>query len=321
MKTVYDPTSRVLTVLELLQARPGITGPELAKRLEVDVRSIRRYIAKLQDAGIPVEAVPGRRGGYRLRPGYALPPLVFTPEEAAAIVVGLVGGPGANAAAAKATVESALSKLTRVMPKDAREQLKSIPSRMHSIAARAYTPSISLILDLIDAADARRPVELAYTSGDGRTTERVVEPYGLVEKAGRWYLVGACRLRGEYRTFRLDRIERMRVLDETFRPDESFDYRAFAEESLSHRPAKWTIAVEFRADYKEVAKRVPSYLGPLTETGSGVRLECPAEDLDETARYLVMVGLPFVVLAPPELKDALRRLAVEVARLAGTAHD
>lgn len=313
---MYDPTSRVLTVLEMLQTRPGISGPELARRMEVDVRSVRRYITKLQDAGIPIEANPGRRGGYRLRPGYALPPLVFTPEEAKAIVLGLVGGLRPSGGVARSTVETALSKLTRVMPKETREQLRSIPAHLHSLSSRVTTPAISLILDLIDAADTHRRVELIYTAQSRARTTRIVEPYGLVDKYGRWYLVGFCRLREEYRTFRLDRIERLRTLEESFRPDVGFDYRAFAEEHLTWQPETWRVVVEFQADRQEAAKRVPAYLGPLTETETGVRLACPADDLDETARYLMLVGLPFVVLKPPELRAALRRLAQEAAQIA-----
>ena len=312
---MYDPTSRVLTVLELLQSRPGISGPELARRMEVDVRSVRRYIAKLKDAGIPVEAIPGRRGGYRLRPGSLLPPIAFHPDEAASIVLSLIGGFGTSRELPRATVEKALSKLARVMPGETRERLKSIPAHLHFISARRKAPPAAHVVDLIEAADTKRRVELCYTSRDGKPTERVVEPYGLAEKDGRWYLVAHCRLRSERRLFRLDRIDRLRVLDETFVPDEGFDYRAFAEAGLE-QPARWRIAVEFYADPAEAARRIPAYLGPLVETPKGVRLECPADDLDETARYLVMVGLPFAVVDPPELRDALRRLAREIARAA-----
>src|SRR5215470_2631904 len=123
---MYHPTSRVLTVLELLQARPSITGPELAARLEMDVRTVRRYITHLQDVGIPIEANIGRYGGYRLRPGFKLPPLLFTEEEAVAIMLGLLTSPSLEIEQSSVAVEGALAKVSRVLPLRVRERLQSI---------------------------------------------------------------------------------------------------------------------------------------------------------------------------------------------------
>jgi predicted DNA-binding transcriptional regulator YafY len=120
---MYHPTSRVLTVLELLQARPYITGPELAARLEMDVRTVRRYITHLQDVGIPVEANIGRYGGYRLRPGFKLPPLIFTEEEATAIMLGLLASSWLEIGQSSHAIEGALAKVSRVLPLKARERL------------------------------------------------------------------------------------------------------------------------------------------------------------------------------------------------------
>jgi len=120
---MYHPTSRVLAVLELLQSRPSITGPELAERLEMDVRTIRRYITHLQDVGIPIEASIGRHGGYRLRPGFKLPPLIFTEEEATAIMLGLLGTSWLEIGQSSVAVQGALAKLSRVLPFRARERL------------------------------------------------------------------------------------------------------------------------------------------------------------------------------------------------------
>lgn len=316
---MYDPTSRVLTVLELLQAHPGISGPELARRMEVDVRSVRRYITKLQDAGIPVETIPGRRGGYRLRPGYTLPPLIFTTDEAKAIVLGLIGGlpAGGGANHAHATIETALSKLMRVMPQESREQLRSIPAHVHFAGSNRAVPAIAYFLDLVDAVDSKRRVELAYLSRKGEATTRVVEPYGLVQRDRRWYLVAYCTLRAEYRAFRVDRIQDLRLLNERFRPDPAFDFRSFADQRLAKPAGRWRLVVEFLAPPTTVIPRIPAGLGDVTETSRGTRLECGADDLDETARYLVMVGLPFVVVEPPEMRLVLRRLAEEIARAAG----
>src|SRR5260370_25813895 len=145
---MYHPTSRVLTVLELLQARPSITGPELAERLEMDVRTVRRYITHLQDVGIPVEANIGRHGGYRLRPGFKLPPLIFTEEEATAIMLGLLASTWLEIGQSPVALEGALAKVSRVLPLRARERLHAVTSHVglcpHNQQAR---PDAARLLD------------------------------------------------------------------------------------------------------------------------------------------------------------------------------
>src|ERR1700738_2397245 len=125
---MYHPTSRVLAVLELLQSRPSITGPELAARLEMDVRTVRRYIMHLQDVGIPVESNIGRHGGYRLRPGFKLPPLIFTEGEATALTLGLLASSWLEIGQSSAAIEGALAKVSRVLPLRARERLQALSS-------------------------------------------------------------------------------------------------------------------------------------------------------------------------------------------------
>lgn len=127
---MYHPTSRVLAVLELLQSRPSITGPELAARLEMDVRTIRRYITHLQDVGIPIEGNIGRYGGYRLRPGFKLPPLMLTEEEAMAVVLGLLASSWLELEQSSLAIEGALAKVSRVLPMHARERLQAVSSHL-----------------------------------------------------------------------------------------------------------------------------------------------------------------------------------------------
>src|SRR5437762_13718592 len=125
---MYHPTSRVLTVLELIQSRPSITGPELAERLEMDVRTVRRYITHLQDVGIPVEANIGRYGGYRLRPGFKLPPLMLTEEETTAVMLGFLGTPWLEIGQSSVAIEGALAKISRLLPIPSRERLNAMAS-------------------------------------------------------------------------------------------------------------------------------------------------------------------------------------------------
>jgi predicted DNA-binding transcriptional regulator YafY len=317
---MYHPTGRVLTVLELLQSRPGLTGPELAARLETDVRTVRRYVSKLQDVGIPVEAQPGRYGGYRLRPGYKLPPLIFSESEATAIVLGLMGSSWLEVDQSPAAVEGALSKITRVLPDAARERVLSMSSVMflspHEGDGR---PDASLLLMLGDSVQARMCIDLAYRSESEELTRRIVEPCGLVGHRGKWYLVGWCRLRTDFRTFRLDRIQAAAPMQERFVRRADFDFRAYAMAQLDNWPVNWRIRVVFTAPMARVRERIPASLGTLMETPEGVCLEWPTDDLCYAARYLVGRSLPFVVKEPLELRAELHRLADEVSRIADSA--
>jgi len=186
---MYHPTGRVLTVLELLQSRPGLTGRDLAARLEMDVRTVRRYIVKLQDVGIPVEATAGRQGGYRLRPGYKMPPLIFTEEEAAAIVLGLLGSAWLEIEQSRTALEGALSKITRVLSVEARERVTAISSVAILSPHREETrPDLALLMELAEAIQVRQCISMEYLSESLEHTQRVVEPYGIVGRRGRWYL-------------------------------------------------------------------------------------------------------------------------------------
>ncbi len=314
---MYHPTGRVLTVLELLQSRPGLTGPELAARLETDVRTVRRYVSKLQDVGIPVEGAPGRHGGYRLRAGYKVPPLIFSEQEAVAIVLGLLGSAWLEIGQSPAVVEGALSKITRVLPQGARERVSAISSLVILNPYREEArPDASLLILLGESIQARQCVRITYRSEADELTRRVVEPYGLVGRRGRWYLIGYCRLRKDYRTFRLDRMRRTLPLEERFPKDEKFDFRAYAIEYLESTRVKWRISVVFDAELSHIRRRVPASYGTFTKVDGGVAFDWATDDIDYGARYLMGLRVPFVVKEPPELREALRRLAAEASRIA-----
>jgi predicted DNA-binding transcriptional regulator YafY len=317
---MYNPTSRVLTVLELLQSKPSISGPELAARLEIDVRSVRRYITILQDAGIPIEASIGRHGGYRLRPGFKLPPLLFTDEEATAIVLGLLGTSWLEIGQSPIAVEGALAKVLRVLPLRARERLSAVSEHLilspHQQDAR---PDAGLLIDLSDAIQQRRRIAIDYRSQDEAVTHRAVEPYGLAGWWGRWYLVGYCCLREGYRLFRLDRMQDVRVLAEPFVRAEDFDCQAYVREHLGKLTSRWQIEVEFQAPLTTVQRKIPAGYGSLTVTPAGVLFQSQYGDIADTARYLLGVNLPFVVHQPQELRDELLRLAQQMIHSATAA--
>lgn len=314
---MYNPTSRVLTVLELLQSKTTITGPELAARLEIDVRSVRRYITILQDAGIPIEATIGRHGGYRLRPGYKLPPLLFSDEEATAIVLSLLATSWLEIGQSPAAVEGALAKVLRVLPSRARERLSAVSAHLIlSPREQDAQPSAALLIELSDAISQRQRIAIDYRSQNDAITQRTVEPYGLVGWWGRWYLVGYCCMRRGYRLFRLDRLQQVRLLAESFVRAEDFDCQAYVLEHLAKLAPRWQIEVEFQAALSTVQQKIPASYGTLTATPEGVLFQGQYGDIASTARYLVGLNLPFVVNGPPELREELLRLAERVVRSA-----
>jgi len=314
---MYHPTSRVLTVLELLQSRASITGPELASRLEMDVRTVRRYINHLQDVGIPVEANIGRHGGYRLRPGFKLPPLMFTEEEATAVVLGLLGTSWLEIGQSSIAVEGALAKVSRVLPMSARERLKAISSHMIFFSAQQETqPDVSLLVTLSEAIARQQRIAMDYHSHHDQVTHREVEPYGIIGWEGRWYLVGYCCLRQGYRQFRLDRIEQVEVLEDVFEREESFDCRAYVMGKYSNEAARWRIEVEFQAPLYTVQQKIPAGFGKLTATTNGTLMQWQYDHLESQARYLISLNLPFVVHHPPELREALLTLAEQITQIA-----
>jgi predicted DNA-binding transcriptional regulator YafY len=315
---MYHPTSRVLTVLELLQSRPSISGPELAARLEMDVRTVRRYITHLQDAGIPVEATIGRHGGYRLRPGFKLPPLIFTEEEATAIVLGLLASSWLQIEQSTTAVEGALAKVSRVLPQQARERLNAVTSHLvlfpHNQQAQ---PDAGLLIDLSEAIHSSQRIVIDYCSHRGENTHRKVEPYGITGRKGRWYLGGYCCLRQGYRVFRLDRIQQVQILAETFEKAEDFDYEAFVREQYDTRGL--LMEVEFQADLETVQQKISDLYGTLMPTETGVLLQEYYDDIEAMARYLMALNLPFVVRQPPELREALLRLGERMIQMANAS--
>jgi predicted DNA-binding transcriptional regulator YafY len=316
---MYHPTSRVLTVLELLQARPSITGRELAARLETNVRTVRRYITHLKDVGIPIEATTGRHGGYRLRPGFKLPPLLFTEEEAIAILLGLVANPWLEIEQSAVAVQGALAKISRVLPLPARERLHTVAEHLVFLPQLATQANVALLITLSDAIAQQRRVAMSYRSHADELTQRQVEPYGIVGLDGHWYLVGYCRLRLEQRMFRLDRILEATVLAASFERPVGFDCRTYVIDRFTQKLVRWRIAVEFQAPLYTVQQRIPATYGQLSATPDGTLFESDVENLDGQARYLVSLNLPFVVLHPPELRDALRRLADQIVEIASAS--
>jgi predicted DNA-binding transcriptional regulator YafY len=185
-----------------------MSGTELAKRLEVDRRTVRRYIIQLQDLGIPVEAERGRYGAYRLRPGFKLPPLMFSENEAIALTLGLLAARRLKLESTSLTVEGALAKVLRVLPQNLRDRVQAIQKTLvvEDPVTASQLVSHDVVATLGLAIQQRRQVRLCYQAFDGTVSQRLVDPYGLVYRTACWYAVAYCHLRSDLRTFRLDRV-------------------------------------------------------------------------------------------------------------------
>ena len=308
------PLARVLMLLDILQADGIRTLRELAEGLGVDERTVRRYVDHLLDLGVPVESVRGRYGGYRLAPGYRMPPLMLTDDEALAVILGLNGARHAaldpHAAAA---VESAAAKVRRVLPQAIAARLGTL------VAATSYTdgrgpvtPETGILLAVAGAAVERRPLAITYSDRNGRVTERVLQPYGVVAHLGRWYAIGLDSRSSEVRSFRLDRVTRVAVQDGQFQVPAGFDPAAVITEAVAGASYPHAISVRVHGGEQAVRMRMPvpiAVIEPADGEPGWVRVRWRAERLDWVPSVLVGLGLPFVIEEPDELRDRVRTLA------------
>jgi predicted DNA-binding transcriptional regulator YafY len=315
-QAMYYPTTRVLTILELLQARPGLSGADLAARLEVDRRTVRRYITMLQDLGIPIEASRGPLGGYRLRPGFKLPPLMLADDEALAITLSLIAARRQGSAADALAIEGALAKIERVLPDGLRARVQAVQSVVtFSATPAAPPPNGEIIMAISAAAQRQRRVLLRYQSGDQETV-RSFDPYGLVYHWDRWYAVGWCHLREGLRVFRLDRMRAAMLEEATFTRPPDFDSLAYVLDSLAIAPWGWSVEVLLETTLEDAQRRIPPGNAIIKPVAGGILVQLGVDRLDWMARRLMLMECPFVVRQPPELRDALRQLAAEAAALA-----
>ena len=230
---MYDPIMRVLTVLEILQARERVTGSELAERMEVSLRTVQRYMARLQDLHIPVESVCGVGGYYQLRAGTRMPPLMFTDEEAFALTLGLRTLRHVGLSAFAPATEGAAAKLGRLLPESLRDGVSTVEDVVALEPGRwVVSTSADSVMRMSGAIRARRRVAFRYKSHSGDSSRRELEPYGVVYMDGRWYVAGHCLLRQALRTFRLDRVSELEIGDATFIRPEGFDTRTYLYEVM-----------------------------------------------------------------------------------------
>lgn len=316
------PIARVLTLLELLQSGGVRTATELADRLGVDERTVRHYVGHLVDLDVPVESVRGRYGGYRLMPGYRMPPLMLSDDEALAVLLGLVAGSRAGLTGATGTAsETAAAKIRRVLPERLRLGLDALLGSLAFTAppGEAVPPEAGVLLPVADAVNHHRPVSIRYTGADGRRSERTLHPHGLVAHAGKWYMTAADLTAGQDRMFRLDRVTEVRTLPGSFEPPEGPDPAQRVLTGLATAPYRHEVTLRVQGAAEHIRTRLPAGIalveelpaegGADPEAGRWSRVELRVERLDWLPAVLASLDRPFVVERPDELRGLVEDFA------------
>jgi predicted DNA-binding transcriptional regulator YafY len=310
-------SGRLLALLSLLQARRDWPGAELADRLGVSGRTIRRDVERLRDLGYPVDSLTGPAGGYRLRAGTAIPPLLLDDEEAIAIAVGLRTAARASVTGIEETAVRALVKLEQVLPAHLRRRVQAVGSATISPPVGGPTVDPQHLTTLAAACRDCERLRFAYTSRDGTESRREVEPHALVHLGRRWYLLAWDSRRTDWRSFRVDRLDRPASTGVRFtaRTLPAEDPAVFVRQSLMGAPNRYEARIRLHAPKDEMAGRVPAYWGTLHSIDAHT---CEYRTGDDDLRWLAlrvaMIGVDFEVHEPPELIEHLRALGDRLER-------
>lgn len=312
-----SPTARALLALELIQAEPGLTATRLAGALGVSERAARRYVGILREAEIPILSARGAHGGYTVGRGVRLPPLVFSSIEALGLVMAVLEGHH-DAADTADPVGNALRKIMRALPEAVAAQAELVRREARPVRDRdAVPPDPTITAALVQASASHRRARLAYRSGSGYEQEVVVEPWAVVARHGRWYLLCRVPARGQLRTYRVDRVRAVSELDERFEPPADLDPVGVLEDNFA---LGWEFGTEVLIDAP------PELVRPLLSRTWG-RLE--AVDTDHTrlvgstsdprwyAEVLAALPMSFRVVGGPELRAAVRELGQRMLAAAG----
>jgi predicted DNA-binding transcriptional regulator YafY len=309
-------------LLSLLQARRNWAGSELAERLEVTARTLRRDVDRLRSLGYPVQSTSGMAGGYRLGAGAALPPLLLDDDEAVAVSIGLRTAAGGTVAGMEEAAVRAIAKLEQVLPSRLRRRVTALHAYIVPLANTGPTVDPKTLAVLASACRDHERVKFQYSSRDGEASARAVEPHGLVHTGRRWYLVAWDVGRKDWRTFRVDRIQPKVSAGGRFARRElpDGDLRTYVSRSVSFAPYPFRAKVVLHASIEAMSERVSPSAGLLEAIdGEKCLLHMGASSLDVLAAWISMLGVDFDVREPTELADHLRGMAARLSRAAAAA--
>ncbi|MEV7097428.1 WYL domain-containing protein [Amycolatopsis sp. NPDC051045] len=305
-----ETSGRLLRLLSLLQMHRDWSGTELASRLGVTTRTVRRDIGRLRELGYPVHAVMGPVGGYRLGAGAELPPLLLDDDEAVAVVVGLHAGgiSGLEEASLRA-----LTKVEQVLPSRLRHRVAALESSMLALPVRGPIVSAEVLTAVSSAIRFAETVRFDYVSHDGSSSRRAVEPHRLVSWGRRWYLVGWDTGRADWRTFRMDRLT-LRTPNGprfTHRAPPDGDLTAYLTRTMGREMWPYQCRVKVHAPASSLSGRVDGVVTPIDARTCLVELA--SDSFDIVAFVVGMLDVPFEVESPPELVERLRVLSARYA--------
>lgn len=316
---MLNTSARLLRLLSLLQARGFWSGRELAERLEVTERTVRRDVDRLRELGYPVNATSGVAGGYRLGAGASMPPLLLDDDEALAVALGLRSAAAGTVRGMEAAVVRALAKLEQVLPARLRRRVEALHASVTPLNVLGPPVDPTCLTTLACASRDREQVTLRYGDMHGKRTERVLEPHGLVHSGSRWYLAAWDLGREDWRTFRVDRIDRCSTTGRRFslRAVPGGSVARYVSQSVSSSAYTFEATLRLHATHEEMAARVSPLSGILEPDGPAhCRFHTGAHSLEQLGLWVGLLGVEFDVLDPPELREHLQRTADRLHRSA-----
>jgi len=314
---MIETSARLLRLLGLLQVRPEWSGADLAERLGVTVRTLRRDVQRLRDLDYPVHSVPGVAGGYRLGSGRALPPLLLDDEEAIAVVVSLRSAASHTVAGLSDASVSALAKLDQVLPARLRERTAALQQATVALTGPGPVVDPEQLAALAGACRRHQRLRLSYRSRSGSDSRRLVEPHRLVSTGYRWYLMAFDVERADWRTFRVDRITGAGEAGGRFVPREPPDPAAFVATAVTSAPYRYQARVLVHAPPHVVAEEFSRTSGVVTNAGPDrCLLTTGSDSLGALTFHLAAMGVDFTVLEPQELIDFIAATAGRLAEVA-----
>ncbi|APR80736.1 Transcriptional regulator, DeoR family protein [Minicystis rosea] len=316
---MVQTSARLLRLLTLLQSRRFWTGAELAERLEITERTVRRDVDRLRTLGYPVDAAAGVAGGYQLGAGASLPPLLLEDDEALAVSLGLRTAAAGTVAGMEEAALRALAKLEQVLPARLRRRLGALRTAVVPVHRAGPTVDAELLTALASASRDRQVISFRYGDMRARQSDRTVEPHGLVFAGSRWYLVAWDLGRDDFRTFRVDRVTGKVTTGASFvpRPVPGGDLAGYVSRSVSTDAYSLRARVILDAPLEAIAPRISPLAGRVERVDdTRCLLSAGAQSLGMLALYIAQLGVDFEVLEPPEFAVELRTIAARMTRAA-----
>jgi predicted DNA-binding transcriptional regulator YafY len=319
---MLETSARLLRLLSLLQSTREWTGPELAERLGVTTRTVRKDIDRLRNLGYPVDSSRGTTGGYRLGVGASLPPLLLDDDEAVAIVVGMSQASSSGITGTEEASLRALTKLEQMLPPRLRNRVNALRTFATRVPPDKRPPAVDaeVLAGLANSSRNHERVRIAYASHDGNRTRRIIDPHHLVNWGSRWYLVAWDEDRGDWRTFRVDRISTLDATGLLFKPRQlpEADISAYIARNVSRAAWNYTATIVVAASAEQVLERINPAVGTVEPVDDKTCiLRTGDDDLDTVAVYIGLLGHEFRVVSPPELVERLRAISQRYARAIG----